>query len=32
VDLADGKVTEANTRKMYPGKLVEAALQRARKL
>jgi len=32
VDLADGKVTEANTRKLYPAHLVDAALQRAHEL
>lgn len=32
VDLADGKVTEAHTRQMYPAALVDAALLRAREL
>ena len=31
-DLADGKVTEAQTRRMYPASLVETALRRAREL
>ena len=32
IDLADGKVTEAQARKFYPAKLVEDALTRAREL
>lgn len=32
IDLADGKVTEAEARKVYPAELVDAALDQARQL
>ncbi len=32
IDLADGKVTEVEARKFYPGALVDAALEEAREL